>query len=136
MVECQQQQLKKCSQVLAIAHDVGQGLKKEKQEPDTEQGNEESIPTSGHKEPRQIYQYPAGQMTIPTSPQQSVCNFCQKPGNFQCNCRMANILCLACGSGNHLIKDCPFKRVCRTKGIVHLKGNVAPVQPALQHRQR
>ena len=77
MVECQQQQLKKCSQVLAIAHDVGQGLKKEKQEPDTEQGNEESIPTSGHKEPRQIYQYPAGQMTIPTSPQQSVCNFCR-----------------------------------------------------------
>jgi len=54
-------------------------------------------------------------------PQQLVCGYCQKPGHNQHNCHMANGLCLACGSGNHSVGDCPFKKI----------WNAAPTSPAL-----
>ena len=52
---------------------------------------------------------------------QIICNLCYKPGHYRKDCRMANGLCLACATGSHAIRDCPFRRV----------GNTAPVQPVL-----
>jgi len=47
-------------------------------------------------------------------PQQIVCNFCKKSGHAKRNYRRANRLCLACGSGDHIINDCVFRRTRNT----------------------
>ena len=52
---------------------------------------------------------------------QIICNFCHKPGHYRKDCRMANGVCLACGTDSHAIRDYPFRRV----------GNTAPVWPVL-----
>ena len=52
---------------------------------------------------------------------------CLKPGHIQRNCRKTNGLCLACGSSNHSIGDCPFKRTYSTPSTFPVR--VAP--PAL-----
>jgi len=57
-------------------------------------------------------------------PQQIVCEYCEKLGHTRNTCRIANGLCLACGSDNNSIGDCPFKRIC----------NAAPAPPALLTR--
>ena len=44
-------------------------------------------------------------------PQQAICGYCLRPGHIQSNCRTANGLCLACGSGDHSLGVCPFKRM-------------------------
>jgi len=52
---------------------------------------------------------------------------CLKPGHIQRNCRKANGLCLVCGSSNHSIGGCPFKRTYSTPSTFPVR--VAP--PAL-----
>ena len=39
-----------------------------------------------------------------------ICDYCQKTGHTQQECRRANGLCLACGSGDHTIEGSPHKR--------------------------
>ena len=39
-----------------------------------------------------------------------ICAYCQKEGHTQQECRRANGLCLICGSGDHIIESCPYKR--------------------------
>ena len=56
----------------------------------------------------------------PSRPQ-SVCNFYHKPGHYKHDCRMTNGLCLACGTGGHLIKYYPFRKI----------RNIAPTRPTL-----
>ena len=43
-----------------------------------------------------------------------MCNFCKKSGHAKRNYRRANRLCLACGSGDHIINDCVFRRTRNT----------------------
>jgi len=49
--------------------------------------------------------------SIQPLPPQSVCNYCQKPDHARQNCRMADELCLACGSGDHSLGECPHRRM-------------------------
>jgi len=53
----------------------------------------------------------------------NTCNFCHKPGHFKRDCWMAKGLCLRCGSGRHMIRNCPHRKV----GYV---GPARPVRPA------
>jgi transposase InsO family protein len=39
-----------------------------------------------------------------------ICNHCKKPGHIRRDCRSALGLCLACGSQDHLLQDCPKRK--------------------------
>ena len=67
---------------------------------------------------RQPFRPAPYQMTQPGP----ICNFCQKLGHSQQNCRRANGLCLVCGSRDHSIEACPHRRM----------GIAGQVLPALQ----
>ena len=104
------QQLKTYSQVLSIAREVERGLEKK---------NENQVQNKSVKRPFQLISEEDTARTThgpvikrPFQPpqQQMICGYCRKPGHIQRNCRRANRLCLVCGSGNHSIGDCPFKR--------------------------
>ena len=115
------QQLKTYSQVLSIAREVERGLEKK---------SENQVQNKSVKRPFQLMNEEDAAWTIngpivkrpfqPSLPQ-IICNFCHKPGHYRKDCRMANGLCLACGTGSHAIRDCPFRRV----------GNTTPVRPVL-----
>jgi len=104
------QQLKTYSQVLSIAREVERGLEKK---------NENQVQNKSVKRPFQLMSEedtartthgPMIKRPFQPTPQQMICGYCRKPGHIQRNCRRANRLCLVCGSGNHSIGDCPFKR--------------------------
>jgi len=64
------------------------------------------------------------------SPQQVVCNFCQKLGHFKCDCWKRNGLCLKCGSKDHLINDWSLRR---TKNSA-LDQPALPAPPVMRNR--
>jgi len=53
----------------------------------------------------------------------SISNYFQKPDHFQKDYRMANGLCLACGSSDHTIEGCPHKRM----GVINRALPAPPV---------
>ena len=61
-------------------------------------------------------------MKRPSQPplSQIVCNYCHRPGHYKSDCRVAKRLCLVCGSGSHMLWDCPHRKF----------GHVAPIRPA------
>lgn len=59
------------------------------------------------------------------------CSYCHRPGHLRKDCRRANGLCLACGSKDHTIKDCPQRRPAPTTG-----GPAPAPQPGVQTRNQ
>ena len=66
-------------------------------------------------------------------PPQSVCNYCQKLDHAHRNCRMANGLCLAYGSSDHSLGECPHRRTRNNTPALTVfptppvRGNPGPV---------
>ena len=52
---------------------------------------------------------PPSRRPIAPPPSTMICDLCQRMGHLQKNCRWANGQCLACGSGDHQLADCPIK---------------------------
>ena len=50
-----------------------------------------------------------------------VCGYCRRPEHLQRNCRIASGYCFKCGSKDHLMIECPFKKL----------RNATPVRLAL-----
>ena len=103
-------QLKTYSQVLSIARDVEQGLEKKRRVELQHKPMKRQFQQVHRGNPVRSFGAPAAKRTFQPPSQQLVCGYCQKPGHNQRNYRMANGLCLACGSGNHSVGECPLKK--------------------------
>ena len=104
------QQLKTYSQVLTIAREVKQGLEKKNRRHMQNKPIKRPFPQMNSGNPARLVGTPLAKRSLQLSHQQMVCGYCQKPGHTRNTCRVANGLCLACGSGNQPIGDYPFKR--------------------------
>ena len=117
------QQLKTYSQVLTLAREVEQGLerKNKKQKKDElvkrtfqHMNDENSIKSLDTLMAKTISQ---------SFPSLAVCNFSQKPGHYKRDCWMANRLCLGCGTGDHVIRNCLIRK---------METTYLPILPTLQ----
>jgi len=115
------QQLKMYSQVLSIACEVEQGLEKKREHQVQNKPVKRPFQLMNEEHATRPINGPIVKRPFQPSLPQIICNFCHKPGHYRKDCRMANGLCLACGTESHAIRDCPFRRV----------GNIAPVRPVL-----
>jgi len=52
---------------------------------------------------------PSSRRPIALPPSIMICDYCQRMGHLQKNCRWANGQCLGCGFGDHQLADCPIK---------------------------
>jgi len=112
------QQQKIYSQVLTIACDVEGGLAKKHKRQEHEKARKRKFQQKDRRYPelKRADLVRPGKVLItelifPPCPQQMICGHCLKPGHYKRDCRMTNWLCLACGSIDHLIKDCLFRRM-------------------------
>jgi len=64
---------------------------------------------------------PLAKQLLQPLPQQMRCGYCMKLGHYKRDCRMANKVCLACGSDGHMIRNCSFRWI----------GCTTPIQPTL-----
>jgi len=109
------QQLKTYSQVLTVAREVERGLEKKNLDQMRRQAMKRPFQQLGRGGPVRTARAPMVRKPFRSAPPQStqvvpVCNYCQRPGHLQKDCRRANGLCLACGSGDHTIEGCPLRR--------------------------
>jgi len=115
------QQLKTYSQVLSIAREVERGLEKKSENQVQNKSVKRPFQLMNEEDTARTINGPIVKRPFQLPLPQVICNFCHKPGHYRKDCRMANGLCLACGTGSHAIRDCPFRRI----------GNMAPIRPAL-----
>jgi len=64
---------------------------------------------------------PLAEQLLQPLPPQMRCGYCLKLGYHKRDCRMANNICLACGSNGHMIRNCSFRWM----------GSTTPIQPTL-----
>ena len=102
------------SQVLTIARDIKRGLeKKERSQVMNKTMKKPFLRGFKRMPPVRPPGTPLAKWPF-QSPQQMVCGYCQKSGHNKSACRLANGLCLACGSSTHALSDCPHKRLGST----------------------
>jgi len=109
------QQLKTYSPVLTIAGKVKRGLEKKNLNQKRNQAMKRPFQQLGRGGPVKATKVPIIRQPFRSAPLQitrplPICDYCQKAGHTQQECRMANGLCLICGSGDHSIESCPHKR--------------------------
>jgi len=114
------QQLKTYSEVLTIAREVERGLEKKKENLMRNQAKKRPFQFLDEDDEVRVTQGPMMKRPFQTPLSQITCNYCHRPGHYKSDCRVAKRLCLVCGSGSHMLWDCPHRKF----------GNVAPVRPA------
>ena len=115
------QQLKTYSAVLTIAREVERGLEKKKENLMRNQAKKRPFQLMDEDDGVRVTQGPMIQRPFQSPLSQMICNYCHRPGHYKRDCREAKGLCLVCGSGRHMLRDCPHRKF----------GHVAPVRPAL-----
>ena len=104
------QQLSTYSQVLGAARGLEQVMEKESRSRLQTRPLKRSFDQVVKGPPARISSAPPNRHSFTTSPPLTVCDFCQRPGHLRRNCRWANDQCLACGSRDHQLANCPSKR--------------------------
>ena len=97
------------------------GIGKEASGWDEKEVSEETLSVQGRWRLSQTLDTPIADQLLWPLPQQMRCGYCLKFEHYKCDCRMANKVCLACGSDGHLIRNCSFIRM----------GNTTPIQLTL-----
>ena len=105
------QQLKTYSQVLTITREVERGLEKKNRSQMQNEHVKRPFSQMNRGNPARAVGAPLAKRPFQHPPQQIVYEYCQKPGHTRNTCKIANGLCLASGSDNQTIGDCPFKRI-------------------------
>ena len=115
------QQLKMYSQVLTITREVKWGLEKKNQDKMQKKLVKRPSQLMDGEDSVRLINVPLTIRSFQPSLPQSVRNFVHRPGHYKHDYRMVNVLCLACGTEGHLIRDCPFKKI----------RNIIPIRPTL-----
>ena len=103
------QQLKTYAQVLTIAREIERGLIRKEKSQVREDMMKKSFLKENNKMPVMHPTNPSLTKRPHQFPQQAVCGHCQRPVHTRNICRVANGLCLTCGSGNRSLSDSPFR---------------------------
>jgi len=110
------QQMKTYSEVLTIAREVERVLQRKQKN----QAKKRPFELIDEDDEVRATQGPMIRGPFQPPMSQVVCNYCHRPGHYKGDCRVAKRLCLVCGSGSHMLWDCPHRKF----------GDVAPVRPA------
>ena len=115
------QQLKTYSEVLTIAREVERGLEKKKENLMRNQAKKRPLELMDEEDAVGKTHGPMMKRPFQSPLPQIVCNYCHRPGHYKSDCRVAKGLCVVCGSGRHMLRDCPHRKF----------GHMTPARPAL-----
>jgi len=112
--------LKTYAEVLTTAREIERGFEKKKENQMRSQAKKRPLELMDEEGADRATQGPMMKRPFQTPLPLITCHYCHKPGHYKRECRVAKGLCLECGSGRHMLRDCPHRKV----------GQVAPVRPA------
>jgi len=115
------QELKTYASVLSTARKVERGFEKTQGDQMRQQAMKRPFQLMGEEDTGRATQGPMMRRLSQPPLSQIVCNYCHRPGHYKGDCRVAKRLCLACGSGGHMLRDCQYREF----------GRVASIRPAL-----